>query len=121
MRLTLWTGSCDARRTFIGSDAPISLGDDQAALCRLWREKRGEVDAEDLCDNLRCPSAARSLPRWPLPQPDAWTPAVFVDEFDARSFQGAANSIVVGNCHGSLSIHKLSPSNRRHPYGRCVS
>jgi predicted phage-related endonuclease len=41
------------RRYFIGgSDARIILGDDEAALLRLWREKRGEVEPEDLSGNL---------------------------------------------------------------------
>ena len=41
------------RRDFIGgSDARIIMGDDEAALLRLWREKRGEVEPEDLSDNL---------------------------------------------------------------------
>jgi predicted phage-related endonuclease len=41
------------RRSFIGgSDARIIMGDDQAALLRLWREKRGEVEPEDLSGNL---------------------------------------------------------------------
>ena len=41
------------RRAFIGgSDARIIMGDDEAALLRLWREKRGEVEPEDLSDNL---------------------------------------------------------------------
>jgi predicted phage-related endonuclease len=41
------------RRHFIGgSDARIIMGDDEAALVRLWREKRGEVDPEDLSGNL---------------------------------------------------------------------
>jgi hypothetical protein len=41
------------RRSFIGgSDARIIMGDDEAALLRLWREKRGEVDPEDLSGNL---------------------------------------------------------------------
>ena len=41
------------RRYFIGgSDARIILGHDEAALLRLWREKRGEVEPEDLSDNL---------------------------------------------------------------------
>ena len=31
-----------------GSDARIIMGDDEAALMRLWREKRGEVEPEDL-------------------------------------------------------------------------
>ena len=42
-----------ARRHFIGgSDARIVMGNDEAALLRLWREKRGEVEPEDLSGNL---------------------------------------------------------------------
>ncbi len=41
------------RRYFIGgSDARIIMGNDEAALSRLWREKRGEVEPEDLSGNL---------------------------------------------------------------------
>jgi len=41
------------RRHFIGgSDARIIMGDDEAALVRLWREKRGEVEPADLSGNL---------------------------------------------------------------------
>lgn len=41
------------RRHFIGgSDARTIMGDDEDRLVRLWREKRGEVDPEDLSDNL---------------------------------------------------------------------
>jgi YqaJ-like viral recombinase domain len=41
------------RRHFIGgSDARIIMGDDQDRLIRLWQEKRGEVEPEDLSDNL---------------------------------------------------------------------
>src|SRR5215813_8891994 len=41
------------RRYFIGgSDARIIMGGDEAALLRLWREKRGEADPEDLSSNL---------------------------------------------------------------------
>jgi predicted phage-related endonuclease len=41
------------RRAFIGgSDARIIMGNDEAALLRLWREKRGEVEPEDLSGNL---------------------------------------------------------------------
>ena len=41
------------RRSFIGgSDARIIMGDDEAALLRLWREKRGEAEPEDLSANL---------------------------------------------------------------------
>src|ERR1700722_5556601 len=41
------------RRSFIGgSNARIIMGDDQAALLRLWQEKRGEVEPQDLSNNL---------------------------------------------------------------------
>jgi predicted phage-related endonuclease len=41
------------RRYFIGgSDARIIMGNDEAALLRLWLEKRGEVEPEDLSGNL---------------------------------------------------------------------
>ena len=42
-----------ARRSFIGgSDARIIMGDDETALLRLWQEKRGEIEPEDLSANL---------------------------------------------------------------------
>jgi predicted phage-related endonuclease len=42
-----------ARRSFIGgSDARIIMGNDEVALLRVWREKRGEVEPEDLSGNL---------------------------------------------------------------------
>ena len=42
-----------SRRLFIGgSDARIIMGSDEGALLRLWREKRGEVEPEDLSGNL---------------------------------------------------------------------
>ena len=41
------------RQTFIGgSDARIIMGDDEAALIRLWREKRSEIESENLSGNL---------------------------------------------------------------------
>ena len=41
------------RQTFIGgSDARIIMGGDETDLLRLWREKRGEADPEDLSGNL---------------------------------------------------------------------
>jgi len=41
------------RRCFLGgSDARIIMGNDEAPLLRLWREKRGEVEPEDLSGNL---------------------------------------------------------------------
>ena len=49
MAIMDWQG----RRTFIGgSDARIIMGDDEGALRRLWREKRGEADPPDLSSNL---------------------------------------------------------------------
>jgi predicted phage-related endonuclease len=42
-----------SRREFIGgSDARIIMGDNEAALQRLWQEKRGELEPEDLSGSL---------------------------------------------------------------------
>ena len=42
-----------SRRSFIGgSDARIIIGRNEADLLRLWREKRGEAEPEDLSGNL---------------------------------------------------------------------
>jgi predicted phage-related endonuclease len=41
------------RRSFIGgSDARVIMGNDEAALIRLWREKRGEIEPQDYSGNL---------------------------------------------------------------------
>jgi predicted phage-related endonuclease len=49
MAITNWKG----RHTFIGgSDARIIMSDNEEALVRLWREKRGEAEPPDLSDNL---------------------------------------------------------------------
>jgi predicted phage-related endonuclease len=53
MKTTMWKTAPNDRRSFIGgSDARIIIGNDEAALVRLWREKRGEVEPEDLSGNL---------------------------------------------------------------------
>ena len=42
-----------SRRNFVGgSDARIIMGIDEAALVRLWHEKRGEAEPQDLSGNL---------------------------------------------------------------------
>ena len=53
MKTTMWKNPGQDRRSFIGgSDARIIMGDDQAAVERLWKEKRGEVEPQDLSGNL---------------------------------------------------------------------
>src|SRR5438876_9331602 len=53
MRPVRFTNVYESRRSFIGgSAARIIMGDHEAALVRLWREKRGEVEPEDLSGNL---------------------------------------------------------------------
>src|SRR5712671_4845652 len=44
--------SQDRRRFIGGSDARIIMGADEGALLRLWREKRGDAEPEDLSGNL---------------------------------------------------------------------
>src|SRR4028118_327150 len=91
------------RREFIGgSDARIIMGSDEAALFRLWQEKRGEIPPEDLSGNLivqlgtatedlnrrwyelntarrfvMCSTAASTLPSpgWPPPWTVSWREA----------------------------------------------
>jgi putative phage-type endonuclease len=53
MKSQLWRKYYEDRRAFIGgSDARIIMGNDEAALVQLWREKRGEAEPEDLSSNL---------------------------------------------------------------------
>ena len=53
MKSPVWTKSYGGRRSFVGgSDARIIMGADETALVHLWREKRGEVEPEDLSGNL---------------------------------------------------------------------
>ena len=53
MNSDTWGKFYETRRTFIGgSDTRIIMGSDEAALLRLWREKRGEIESEDLSGNL---------------------------------------------------------------------
>jgi len=53
MKSDKWRKSYENRSSFIGgSDARIIMGSDEAALIRLWREKRGETEPEDLSGNL---------------------------------------------------------------------
>jgi len=53
MKSQLWTNAVRDRRAFLGgSDARIIMGTDEAALLRLWQEKRGEIEPEDFSDNL---------------------------------------------------------------------
>jgi predicted phage-related endonuclease len=51
--VNLSEGNRRDRRSFIGgSDARIVMGNDEAALLRLWKEKRGELEPEDVSENL---------------------------------------------------------------------
>jgi predicted phage-related endonuclease len=53
MKNAMWKSFTRDRRGFIGgSDARIIMGGDEKALIRLWREKRGEIEPEDLSGNL---------------------------------------------------------------------
>src|SRR5262245_9345319 len=55
------------RRSFLGgSDARVIMGSDEAALLRLWREKRGEAKPPDYSANLvvQLGLATEELNRW---------------------------------------------------------
>jgi predicted phage-related endonuclease len=51
-KVGVWRTAADRRHIIGGSDARIVMGSDETALLRLWREKRGEVEPEDLSGNL---------------------------------------------------------------------
>ena len=51
-KVDVWRTAADRRYFIGGSDARVVMGEDEAALLRLWREKRGEVEPEDLSANL---------------------------------------------------------------------
>jgi hypothetical protein len=103
------------RRSFIGgSEARITMGDVEAALLRLWREQRGEVEPEDLSGNRivqlglvteplnriwyerdtgpECPTQWAQclfafLGRLRLSEAHAGPSPILVDEFDAGALQ----------------------------------
>ena len=52
MRSNSNPGPRDRRQFIGGSDARIIMSADEAALIRLWKQKRGEAEPEDLSDNL---------------------------------------------------------------------
>jgi predicted phage-related endonuclease len=53
VNLEIFTTYTANRREFIGgSDARVVMGSDETALLRLWQEKRGELEPEDLSGNL---------------------------------------------------------------------
>jgi predicted phage-related endonuclease len=52
MHTEIITDSGNRRRFIGGSEARVIMGESEAALRRLWREKRGEVEPEDLTGNL---------------------------------------------------------------------
>jgi predicted phage-related endonuclease len=52
MEFVMSTSRSDRRYFIGGSDARIIMGNDEDNLVRLWREKRGEIEPEDLSQNL---------------------------------------------------------------------
>src|SRR6516164_4332356 len=52
MYVDLWKIPSNRRQYIGGSDARIIMGADEAALVRLWQEKRGEAEPPDYSDNL---------------------------------------------------------------------
>ena len=83
------------RRHFVGgSDARIIMGDDEPALIRLWREKRGDIGVATAAPLMAQSGAALSLLHQASMPAEAHprSPAIFVDEFDAGCLQSPANS-----------------------------
>jgi hypothetical protein len=120
------------RRHFIGgSDARIILGQDEKALIRLWREKRGEVGPEDLSANLigqlgmatkdlNRPWYGRGHERDPrsddllvlLPEPDAGTAATLFEELDSGLPEGGLDFLSSIGPTAQKTIVGLKPLDR---------
>lgn len=77
-----------------GSDANTLMSGNEAKILRLWREKRGEVEPEDLSDNLAV-------------QMGAWTEAL-----NCQWFEKQTGRRVMRDGHGSYA----GP----HPFMRCT-
>ena len=78
---------------------------DEVALLRLWKEKRGEAEPEDLSDassprrpvSSVVPVAAQTsvglAPQPALAETDAQAATVLIDELDSASFQGSSYNL----------------------------
>src|SRR5450755_385644 len=133
MKSSAWTKSNANRRHFIGgSDARVNPGPGRkGALIRLWQEKRGEIEPEDLSGNLillasgspqrarsrrhhvaSCVVEARLLARLlmdPLAEPDARATSILFDELNTSCFQGVAYGQIVRRGHGGLVFRLFGP------------
>ena len=95
------------RRYFIGgSDARIIMGNDEAALLRLWREKRGEIEPEDLSGNLIVQLAIGALEDAKAYQAFE---AIIIADYDAQS--------AVERETGAAAGQFVMASAPRHNYG----
>ena len=116
MKSHLWTGSYESRRPFIGgSDARIIMGSDEAALVRLWREKRGEAEPEDL--RATSSSSSGPPPRSSIAPGTSATPAGgsgrtapgealghSMDGGDPRRHRGGDGGRIRGQVHAALVV-----------------
>ena len=69
------------------------MGDDEPALIRLWREKRGEISVATTAPLMLQSGAALSLLQASGPtEAHPSSSAIFLDEFDAGCLQSSANS-----------------------------
>ena len=89
------------RRQFIGgSDARIIMSGDEAALIRLWKEKRGEAEPEDFSNNLvvQLGIAAGAL-------------AILWGAFKARSTAPAARRCIPASvCRPRVGLRRRTPT-----------
>jgi uncharacterized protein with PhoU and TrkA domain len=73
------------RRSFIGgSDALIITGDDEGTIPRLWQEKRGEAEPEDLSGVLRPHQPCYRACAKPSPGPVCTAHSEFVAALDGH-------------------------------------
>ena len=109
-----------------GSDARTVMGHDEAALLRLWQEKRGEIDPEDLSTNLavQLGLATEELNRRWFER-ETWTAArkcseirapsqARLDGSDARRNGQGGDRRLRSEVHASLVVHRKKRGREAH-------
>lgn len=136
--------TASARRPLVGgSYARIIVGGYVAALIRLWREKRCELEPEDFSDNLVVQLGIVTEPlnrRWfernagpsarlcggsfglctpsGFPKSDTEPAAVLINELDPGGFQGPADGQVIRRGERRFCFGHLGAADCGEPHGR---
>jgi hypothetical protein len=109
------------RRYFIGgSDARIIMGEDEAALIRLWPPgsawRRDRTSEPALVRRHEYAVPSSSLLPWRLSKAHA----VLVEELNARGLQSGPERRFVCGSHRNFTLDSFHPANRGYAHFRCL-